>query len=108
VAHALPLVFQGFFSLFWISIFIFTVQSYVRSIEASGRPLNLGFATMFSQDAFTLALSDAALILSTGICVPFAIAIKKGWIKYYWTGLIIQHLIQTSILLSAITWTFNR
>ncbi|KAF9466101.1 MBOAT, membrane-bound O-acyltransferase family-domain-containing protein [Collybia nuda] len=100
--------FRGFFSLFWISIFIFAVQSYVRSIEASGRPLNLGFATLFSQDAITLALSDAALVLSTGICVPFAISIKNGWIRYYWTGVILQHLIQTTILLSAITWTFNR
>lgn len=99
---------QGFFSLFWISIFIFAVQSYVRSIEASGRPLNLAFAAMFSQDAITLALSDAALVLTTGICVPFAIAIKNGWIRYYWTGLILQHLIQTTVLISAITWTFNR
>jgi sterol O-acyltransferase len=99
---------QGFFSLFWISIFIFTVQTYVRSIETSGRPLNLHFATMFSQDAITLALSDAVLVLSTGLCVPFAIILKKGWIQYYWTGLFLQHVIQTVILFSAITWTFNR
>lgn len=99
---------KGFFSLFWISIFIFTVRTYVRSIETSGRPLNLHFATMFSQDAVTLALSDAVLVLSTGLCVPFAIILKKGWIQYYWTGLILQHVIQTVILFSAITWTFNR
>ncbi|TFK39815.1 MBOAT, membrane-bound O-acyltransferase family-domain-containing protein [Crucibulum laeve] len=100
--------FRGFFSLFWISIFIFTVQTYIRSIETSGRPLKLDFAAMFSQDAITLALSDAVLVLSTGICVPFAMALKKGWIRYYWTGLIIQHLLQTTILFTAITWTFNR
>lgn len=100
--------FRGFFSLFWISIFIFTIQTYVRSIEASGRPLNLHFATMFSQDAITLALSDAVLVLSTGLCVPFAIMLKKGRIQYYWTGLILQHVIQSVILFSAITWTFNR
>ena len=63
---------------------------------------------MFSQDAITLALSDAFLVLSTGICVPFAMAIKNGWIRYYWTGLILQHLLQTSLLFGAITWTFNR
>ncbi|PPQ64222.1 hypothetical protein CVT24_008598 [Panaeolus cyanescens] len=100
--------FRGFFSLFWISIFIFSVQTYVRSIEASGRPLNLQFATMFSQDAITLAWSDALLVLSTGICVPFAKAMKNGWISYYWTGLILQHILQTSILFGAISWTFNR
>lgn len=63
---------------------------------------------MFSQDAITLALSDAFLVLSTGICVPFAMAIKNGWIRYYWTGVILQHLLQTSLLFGAITWTFNR
>ncbi|KAF8159466.1 MBOAT, membrane-bound O-acyltransferase family-domain-containing protein [Crassisporium funariophilum] len=100
--------FRGFFSLFWISIFIFAVQSYVRSIEASGMPLNFQFASMFSQDAITLALSDAVLVLSTGICVPFAICIRNGWIRYYWTGVVLQHLLQISILVGAITWTFNR
>ncbi|KAF9038453.1 MBOAT, membrane-bound O-acyltransferase family-domain-containing protein [Panaeolus papilionaceus] len=66
------------------------------------------FATMFSQDAITLAWSDALLVLSTGICVPFAKALKNGWISYYWTGLILQHILQTSILFGAISWTFNR
>ncbi|KAJ3543211.1 hypothetical protein NMY22_g3220 [Coprinellus aureogranulatus] len=100
--------FRGFFTLFWISIFIFTVQTYVRSFEADGMPLNLDFAAMFSRDAITLAWSDALLVLSTGICVPIAIALKNNWIQYYWTGLIIQHVLQTTILFSAIKWTFNR
>ncbi|KAN0121276.1 MBOAT domain containing protein [Russula decolorans] len=63
---------------------------------------------MFSRDARTLALSDAVLVLSTGICVPFAKAVSRGWIKYYSTGVILQHLLQASILFSAIKWTFNR
>ncbi|KAG6836995.1 hypothetical protein H0H93_016699 [Arthromyces matolae] len=100
--------FRGFFSLFWISIFIFTVRVYVRGIESSGRPLNLAFATMFSQDLVTLAITDAVLVLSTSLCVPFALALQKRWINYYWTGLVIQHIFQTSILCAAITWTFNR
>ncbi|KIM44708.1 hypothetical protein M413DRAFT_442663 [Hebeloma cylindrosporum] len=100
--------FRGFYSLFWISIFLFPLQSYVRSIEASGRPLNLQFATMLSEDAITLALSDAVLVLSTGICVPFAWAMKNGWIRHYWTRVILQHLLQSSILFGAISWTFNR
>ncbi|TFK48536.1 MBOAT-domain-containing protein [Heliocybe sulcata] len=100
--------FRGFFSLFWISIFIFTVRTYVRSIETHGAPLNLRFASMFSQDAITLALSDAVLVLSTGICVPFAKVIAKGWINYYWTGLAIQHIWQTFVLAVAVKWTFDR
>ncbi len=99
---------QGFFSLFWISIFIFMVRTYINSYESNGAPLNFRFATLLSKDAITLALSDAALVGSTTICVPFAKAISKGWIRYYWTGVFIQHTIQTFILFTAITWTFNR
>jgi sterol O-acyltransferase len=63
---------------------------------------------MFSRDAITLAWSDALLVLTTGICVPFAIALKNNWIQYYWTGIVLQHFVQASILASAITWAFNR
>ncbi|KAJ7504313.1 MBOAT, membrane-bound O-acyltransferase family-domain-containing protein [Mycena galericulata] len=100
--------FRGFFTLFWISMFLFTVSTYVRSIETSGYALNLGFATMFSRDAITLAISDAVLVSATALCVPFAKAVSKGWIRYYWTGLILQHVVQTTALVSAISWTFNR
>lgn len=80
----------------------------MRSIETNGYALNLVFASMFSEDAITLALSDAVLVLSTAICVPFAKAVSEGWIKYYWAGLILQHLWQTSVLFLAVTWTFDR
>ncbi|KAH9976295.1 hypothetical protein BGW80DRAFT_911372 [Lactifluus volemus] len=41
------------------------------------RSAHLQFASTFSRDARTLALADAVLILSTGICVSFAKAV--GW-----------------------------
>ncbi|KAJ7091421.1 MBOAT, membrane-bound O-acyltransferase family-domain-containing protein [Mycena belliarum] len=100
--------FRGFFTLFWISMFIFTLGTYIRSIETSGYALNLRFATMLSRDAITLAISDAVLVSATALCVPFAKAISRGWIRYYWTGLILQHTLQTIALVSAISWTFNR
>ncbi|KDQ61746.1 hypothetical protein JAAARDRAFT_31224 [Jaapia argillacea MUCL 33604] len=100
--------FRGFFTLFWISIFIFTVRTYIRSFETLGYPLSLAFATQFSKDAIILAISDAVLVASTGLCVPFAKAISNGYIKYYWVGLTIQHLFQTTVLLLAVKWTFDR
>ncbi|KAI0642138.1 MBOAT-domain-containing protein [Trametes meyenii] len=100
--------FRGFFSLFWISLFLFAVSTYVRSVETNGYPLNFEFASMISRDAITLALSDAVLVLNTGLCVPFAKAIAKGWIRYQWTGIILQHLWQSAVLATAVTWTFNR
>ncbi|OSX64133.1 hypothetical protein POSPLADRAFT_1179745 [Postia placenta MAD-698-R-SB12] len=100
--------FRGFFMLFWFAMFLLTVRTYIRSIEEHGYPLEGAFFSMFSRHPVTLALSDAVLVLSTGICVPFVKAIRNGWIRYYWTGVILQHLWQTSVLFIAIEWTFNR
>ena len=100
--------FRGFFTLFWISLFLFAVSTYVRSIETNGSPLNFEFTSMITSDGLTLAISDAILVLNTGLCVPFAKAVAKGWIRYYYTGLIIQHLWQCAVLAIAVTWTFNR
>jgi sterol O-acyltransferase len=35
-------------------------------------------------------------------------AMKRGWIRYYWTGVVIQHLAQTAFLFLAIHWTLYR
>ncbi|KAF9240644.1 MBOAT, membrane-bound O-acyltransferase family-domain-containing protein [Melanogaster broomeanus] len=93
----------GLLHLFWISLFLFTVQTYVSSLEANGYALSFAFATLFSRDAITLALSDAVLVLTTALCVPFAKAISKGWIRYCWTGVAIQHIFQTCVLVLVIT-----
>lgn len=83
-------------------------NTYIRSIETTGSALNLQFATSFSRHALSLAISDAVLVLSTGICVPFAKAIANGYIRYYWYGVVLQHLWQTIVLALAVTWTFNQ
>jgi sterol O-acyltransferase len=89
-------------------MFLFTVQTYISSLERHGYALSMAFAHMFSRHAVTLALSDGFLVGTTALCVVFGKALSKGWIKYYPTGLIIQHVFQTLVLTSAITWTFNR
>ncbi|KAG9313059.1 MBOAT, membrane-bound O-acyltransferase family-domain-containing protein [Chiua virens] len=100
--------FRGFFTLFWMSLFLFTLQTFVSSLEIKGYALSFAFATMFSRDAVALALSDAVLVLATAICVPFTKAINRGWIKYYWIGVVIQHGFQTFVLAAVITWTYHR
>lgn len=34
--------------------------------------------------------------------------ISNGWVRYYWTGLILQHVAQTAYLFIAVRWTFHR
>ncbi|KAI0339433.1 MBOAT-domain-containing protein [Trametopsis cervina] len=102
--------FRGFFTLFWISMFLMAVRTYVRSLETSGYPLSFEFGMkfMFAEDTVMLFVSDAVLVLSTAICVPFAQAIRKGWVNYYWAGAALQHLWQTLVLAVAVQWTFTR
>lgn len=100
--------FRGFFTLFWISLFLFTVQTYISSLEANGYALSFAFATMFSRDAIVLALSDAVLVLSTVLCVPFATMINQRWLRYSSTGVVIQHIFQAIILGVAVVWTYHR
>ncbi|GJJ11249.1 hypothetical protein Clacol_005481 [Clathrus columnatus] len=84
-------------------------RAYVISFEETGQVLSLGFATMFSRDAKVLALSDAVLVATTAIfCVPYAKALRRGWLSYNGFGLLIQHVFQTTLLFGAIIWTFNR
>ncbi|KAG8710121.1 hypothetical protein FRC09_000293 [Ceratobasidium sp. 395] len=100
--------FRGFYSLFWISMFLLLLRTYVNNFFQNGYPLSMVFATLFTRDALTLAISDGVLVGSTFICVPFVKAIQKGYIRYYYTGQILLHIYQTVMLGLAIRWTFNR
>ncbi|KAG8721403.1 hypothetical protein FRC08_013357 [Ceratobasidium sp. 394] len=89
-------------------MFLLLLRTYVNNFFQNGYPLSLVFATLFTRDAVTLAISDAVLVCSTFICVPFVQAVQKGYIQYYYTGQILLHLYQTITLGLAIRWTFDR
>ncbi|CAE6417478.1 unnamed protein product [Rhizoctonia solani] len=100
--------FRGFYSLFWISMVLLLLRTYVNNFFQNGYPLSMVFATLFTRDAKILAISDAILVCSTFICVPFVKALQKGYIQYYYTGQTILHVYQMITLALAIQWTFNR
>ena len=100
--------FRGFFTLFWIFMFMIALRTFVTSFDESGYPLSLNFATLFSKDALGLLISECVLTACSLISLPLAKAFEKGWIKYYWAGVALQHTYQTLMLAAAVTWTFNR
>ncbi|KAG8861414.1 hypothetical protein FRB96_002863 [Tulasnella sp. 330] len=103
--------FRGFYVLFWIAIGLLILRTYVVSFDETGYPLSLSFAALFSKDALGLALSDAVLVGSTGISVPFVKLLASGRLRYNGAGspgMIIQHAYQTLMLAVAVLWTFNR
>lgn len=100
--------FRGFYVLFWITVAILMIRTYVSSFDQTGYPLSLSFAALFSKDALSLALSDAILVGSTVICVPFVKLLVSGKIRYSGTGMLLQHLYQATMLAIAVKWTFDR
>lgn len=100
--------FRGFYTLFWIFLAVGTFRTLQSSYEHHGSVLGTGFFRLFSEDAKVLALTDAALVGSSLLCVPFAKVLQRGWIRYHYTGLVIQHLGQTLWLAGWIRWTFFR
>ena len=100
--------FRGFYSLFWIFLTLFSVKTIVYHHEETGSPLSLQFASLISKDLFTLFISECVLTFASLWAVLLVKAFKHDYIRYYWTGVMIQHFYQTSMLALAITWTFNR
>lgn len=41
--------------------------------------------------------------------IPNAVQmVNRGWLRYYWTGAVIQHSLQALFLFLAVRWTFHR
>ena len=100
--------FRGFYTLFWISITLFVLNTFYTSFSDTGQVLSLTFATLFSRDAGMLALSDGILIGSLFLCVPFAKVCKRGWVRYWPTAVVFQHLWQATLLGLVIKWARYR
>ncbi|TKY87998.1 hypothetical protein EX895_003094 [Sporisorium graminicola] len=100
--------FRGFFTLFWVCLALFVLNTFYTSFASTGKVLSLTFATLFSKDAWMLALSDGVLIASLFICVPFANVCRRGWVRYWPTAVVFQHLWQAALLGAVIKWARYR
>ncbi|CAG8481069.1 10358_t:CDS:2 [Ambispora leptoticha] len=78
--------FRGFFTLFWIAMAFYIIQTATHNLERVGAFVDLSFARLFSRDAFGLILSDACMIAATFIDVVFQKIVSRGWIKWRYTG----------------------
>ncbi|CAG8583509.1 27829_t:CDS:2 [Racocetra persica] len=100
--------FRGFFTLFWIAMGFYVIQTWAKNFESAGILFELSFFRLFSQDAICLILSDAIMIGSMFFAVLLQKLIAMRWIRWRYTGMIIQHLFQISFLFVPIYWTFVR
>ncbi|CAG7847235.1 Probable sterol O-acyltransferase 1; AltName: Full=Sterol-ester synthase 1 [Serendipita indica DSM 11827] len=99
--------FRGFYSLFWIFCALLSVKTIVLHHKETGSLLSWNFGRLISKDLFALLLSEAALTFTSLWAVLLVKAFKRGYIRYYWTGVIVQHVYQSAMLALAIGWTFS-
>lgn len=91
-----------------IGLALLFCRTSLESWETNKTPLSWTFGRLITRDVFVLAFSDALMVLSMFLCVPFVKGLQNGWFRYHWTGVVIQHLFQTAYLGVAIAWGFVR
>ena len=88
--------FRGFFVLFWIGLAIMVITTMLRNIKDTGYPLRHQMFDLLTTKTWELGLSDAAMVLSTGVSVPFQMLCRrsKGWLRWENLGMPIQSVFQ--------------
>ena len=73
----------------------------LRNIKDTGYPLRHQMFDLLTTKTWELGLSDGAMVLSTGISVPFQMLCRrsKGWLRWGNLGMPIQSAFQLGWLL---------
>ena len=92
--------FRGFFVLFWVGLAIMVVTTALRNIKDTGYPLRHQMWSLMTPKIWQLALSDAAMVSSTALCLPLHRAFRKGpgWLEWSMLGMPIQSVFQAAWL----------
>lgn len=99
--------FRGFFALFWIMVGIVVLNIFYLTFQSTGHILSLTLASVFSRDAKILIISDATLILSTFLCVPYIKLLHwSGFTSRYVS--LIQYMWELATLALVIAWAQYR
>lgn len=80
----------------------------MQSWEENRTLLSPTFGRLITRDAFVLAFADGIMVTSMLLCVPFVQCLQRGYFRYTWTGIIIQHTFQSIFLAVAIVWGYAR
>lgn len=88
--------FRGFFVLFWIGLAIMVLTTMLRNIKDTGYPLRVQVWALLTANTWQLGLSDLAMVVSTGLCLPLQLVFKRsnGWLRWSNYGMAIQSFFQ--------------
>lgn len=100
--------FRGFFTLFWIGLFIMVGTTVLRNIKDTGYPLRVRVWGLLSANVCSLGLSDLAMVVSSGLVVPFQRFFRNstGWFRWARGGIVFQSIFEAAWLSLWINWPF--
>ncbi len=89
--------FHGFFTLFWMAVFLFVVKIGAENWKKHGSPLGTNeiMKIMFRRDVIVLLFSDGVMCGLTGVSWLLQKAVFAGYINWDRSGWVIQNLWQT-------------
>ncbi|KAI4134850.1 MAG: hypothetical protein LQ347_001174 [Umbilicaria vellea] len=102
--------FRGFFVLFWIGLAIMVITTMLRNIKDTGYPLRVQVWALLTENTWQLALSDLAMVLSTGLSLPLQHLFNRsngslGWKR---AGMPIQSAFQLAWLGLWVKWVASK
>ncbi|CAJ0636605.1 10306_t:CDS:2 [Entrophospora sp. SA101] len=99
---------RGVFTFFWIAMSFYLMNTGIQNFQTIGQFVGLSFYKLFTKDFLVLMISDAFMVGSMFFVVILQKLISIGWIRWRYTGMIIQHVFQTIFLFVPIYWSFFR
>ncbi|KAL8349892.1 hypothetical protein RB598_005302 [Gaeumannomyces tritici] len=102
--------FHGFFTLFWMAVFLAMVKMAVENWKAYGSPLgrNEIMSSMFRRDVAVLLAADAMMCALTGVCWLLQRAVLAGHLSWDRSGWIIQNVWQMLFIAGVVGLTLVR
>ncbi|CAK7567517.1 MAG: Sterol O-acyltransferase 2 (Sterol-ester synthase 2) [Sporothrix epigloea] len=100
--------FHGFFTLFWISVFVFMVKIGAENWRQTGSPLGTNeiMANMVRHEVIVMLLSDGILCALTGVSWLIQLIVFDGRLmEWDGAGWIVQNVWQTLYVAGFVGWT---
>ncbi|MCJ1383717.1 acyl-CoA/sterol acyltransferase [Xylographa soralifera] len=102
--------FHGFFTMFWLGIFLLLVKLAADNWRAHGNILGPSelLEMMFDREVFVMGATDVVLCSSTVFCLVLQKAILAGYLSWSKSGWIIQNAFQTIYIGAFVGWSTYR
>ncbi|KAK0708410.1 MBOAT, membrane-bound O-acyltransferase family-domain-containing protein [Lasiosphaeris hirsuta] len=103
-------IFHGFFTLFWMAVFLFVVRVGAQNYQRHGNPLgtNEVMRTMFRKDVLVLLVADGVMCAVTGVGWVLQRMVRRGLVDWDRTGWVLQNIWQSVFIAAVIGLTMLR